>query len=106
LMAKSPQKRLGCHPVDGEREIKDHSFFRRIDWLRIEARELQPPFKPKINLEFRKNDRLAENFDKCFTNNPLKMTPCDPLVLASINEDTFQNFSCCNPFFIIDPVAL
>ncbi|UJR33279.1 hypothetical protein I4U23_020733 [Adineta vaga] len=97
LMTKNPQKRLGCHSTDGEREIKDHSFFRRIDWLRIEARELQPPFKPKI-----KNPRLAENFDKCFTNNPLKMTACDPLVLATINEDTFHNFSCYNPRFIID----
>ncbi|CAF1059149.1 unnamed protein product [Rotaria magnacalcarata] len=95
LMTKTPQKRLGCHPIDGEREIKEHSFFRRIDWQKIEAREVQPPFKPKI-----KDPRQAENFDKCFTNNPYKKTECDKLVLASINDDTFQSFSCYNPHFI------
>jgi hypothetical protein len=47
-MAKNPHKRLGCHIVDGEREIKTHSFFRLIDWQKIEAREVQPPFKPRI----------------------------------------------------------
>ena len=46
-----------------------------------------------------KDPRKAENFDKCFTNNPYKKTVCDPLVLASINEDTFKNFSCYNPLF-------
>ena len=47
LLNKNPGKRLGC-VEKGEPEIKSHSFFRRVDWNKIEAREVQPPFKPKI----------------------------------------------------------
>lgn len=48
FLTKHPSRRLGCHPETGEKDIKDHAFFKGLDWGKLERRELKPPYKPKI----------------------------------------------------------
>lgn len=48
-MTKNPGKRLGCVASQGgEAAIRNHPFFKEINWEALEARRVKPPFKPKI----------------------------------------------------------
>ena len=46
LLQRNPAKRLGAN---GAEEIKRHPFFDKyIDWNRLLAKKIQPPFKPSV----------------------------------------------------------
>lgn len=61
LLRKEPRKRLGVGRGDIN-VIKKHRFFKKIDWTKLEARQLEPPIKPMVT-----DPELAENFAKEFT---------------------------------------
>ncbi|MCJ1330285.1 serine/threonine protein kinase psk1 [Thelotrema lepadinum] len=62
LLRKEPRKRLGSSMPKDLVTIKKHRFFRKLDWKRLEKRELEPPIRPLVT-----DPELAENFAAEFT---------------------------------------
>lgn len=46
LLQKRPEERLGCRK-QGVEELKMHSWFRNIDWDKLVAKKIPPPFVPE-----------------------------------------------------------
>ncbi|KAF2133237.1 kinase-like protein [Dothidotthia symphoricarpi CBS 119687] len=87
LLRKEPKKRLGYNMPKDLQIIKSHRFFRKIDWKKLQARELEPPIQPLIT-----DPELAENFAQDFTDLPLSP------VLVRDDLGDFMSESQSNPF--------
>ena len=90
LLRKEPKKRLGaCMPKD-MKTIKNHRFFRKIDWKKLEMREVEPPIKPLIT-----DPALAENFSTEFTDLAVSPVVAGPWDAAGSKgeHDPFGGFS-------------
>ena len=68
LMTRNPKYRLGAR--NGANEIKIHIFFDNIDFDQLFRKEIEPPFKPRMN-----KDKFgvigSANFDPEFTIMPI-----------------------------------
>lgn len=91
LLEKDSSKRLGSTDMSGG-EVTFHPFFRNWDWARLERRELEPPFKPRV-----RHPLDVQYFDKAFTNERPRLTPVDRTILQSMDQTQFQGFSYTNP---------
>lgn len=48
LLTKDAKQRLGCQE-EGAAEVKRHPFFRNMNFKRLEAGMLDPPFVPDVS---------------------------------------------------------
>ncbi|XP_026103346.1 protein kinase C eta type-like [Carassius auratus] len=93
FLTKNPSRRLGCVAAEGgESVVTSHPFFTSIDWNKLNQRELEPPFKPRI-----KTAEDVNNFDPDFTQEDPTFTPIDESIIPSINQDEFRDFSFTSP---------
>lgn len=93
FLQKNPQERLAS--FDGLNEIKQHLFFRPIDWNLLEQRLIVPPFRPPVQSE-----RDLNNIDEIFTQEPVILTPDTPNTLARIQQNEFEGFEYINPLIL------
>lgn len=87
LLNKNPSKRLGASKSDAE-DIKRQAFFKSVNWDKLLARKVEPPFKPRI-----KSKEDTSNFEEEFTREPPELSPPkEPRELTSYDQMLFQDF--------------
>uniref|UniRef100_A0A672HY79 Protein kinase C n=1 Tax=Salarias fasciatus TaxID=181472 RepID=A0A672HY79_SALFA len=87
LFERDPCRRLG---VIGK--IREHPFFKSINWTALERREVEPPFRPKV-----KSASDYSNFDREFLSEKPRLSHGDKNLIESMDQNAFAGFSFVNP---------
>ncbi len=114
LLERDPLKRLGMKTCP-HGNIRNHSFFSKIDWRKLENREIEPPFKPKVVsliifiktfsaftycfilfFQQKKSATDVSNFDPDFTSETPRLSQIDSKLIKTIDEEIFRGFSFIN----------
>uniref|UniRef100_A0A914WLD8 non-specific serine/threonine protein kinase n=2 Tax=Plectus sambesii TaxID=2011161 RepID=A0A914WLD8_9BILA len=90
LLVKDPNQRLGGGPDDAK-EIMVQDFFKPIDWEKLYRKEIEPPFKPRVQ-----SDTDTCYFDQEFTRETVHLTPPNarsgPLDTVEEMDEMTNNF--------------
>jgi len=87
LLERDPKKRL-CDP----KQIKAHVFFRGINWEKLLAKEVQPPFIPQV-----KGKTDTSLVDPIFTSEEAALTYDPGSHLTVSQQQNFMNFTYVAP---------
>ncbi|KAL8439836.1 hypothetical protein Efla_004362 [Eimeria flavescens] len=82
LLIHEPNKRYGCLR-DGAEDVKNHKFFRGIDWNLCYHKKIHPPYKPNV-----RGPRDSSMFDSYAESTESSA----PAVDAATQQALFQNF--------------
>jgi serum/glucocorticoid-regulated kinase 2 len=86
LLQRDPACRLGAN---GAEDIKQHPFFaKHINWQRLLAKKIQPPFKPSVESVLD-----VANFDTEFTNEAAQDSVVEDSQLSRTVQDQFRGFT-------------
>jgi serine/threonine protein kinase len=86
LLVPNPKKRLG-YGVDGSKKIKDHCYFKGVNWDDAWNQKLTPPFIPEL-----KGETDLSYFDKMFTNEKIEGSKVSEAP-ASIANSEYKGFT-------------
>eukprot|EP01083_Nonionella_stella_P043121 116394_1 len=87
LLERDPKRRLGSSKEDAS-EIKEHIFFKPMDWKKLSTKQLKPPYKPKVVSEMD-----TSNVEEEFTSEMPQDTPVVKTGSMLAAKDAFVGFT-------------